>query len=78
MTEAENFIVDETKNENEEKENLNEGFSNPEKKQKLDAISCENRPNGEDQRARKVSKMYFETTFIREIIYRGITVKKLP
>lgn len=76
MTEAENFIVDETKNENEEKENLNEGFSNPEKK--LDAISCENRPNGEDQRARKVSKMYFETTFIREIIYRGITVKKLP
>ena len=67
MTEAEKFIVDETKKENEEKENLNEGLANPEKKQKLEAVSCGNRPNGEDQRSRKVLRL---TPSLRDYIYR--------
>ena len=59
MTEAENFIVENnTKKENEEKENRNENFSNPEKKPKLDLLFDENLPSGENLKARKVSKTY--------------------
>ena len=59
MTEAESFIVENnTKKENEEKENRNENFSNPEQKPKLDLLSGQNLPSGENLKARKVSKTY--------------------
>ena len=59
LAEAEIFIVENnTKKENEEKENRNENFSNPEKKPKLDLLPGENRTSGENLKARKVSKTY--------------------
>ena len=53
MTEAESFIVENnTKNENEEKENRNEKYLNPEKKPKLEFLPDENLPTGENLKSR--------------------------
>lgn len=53
LIEAGNFIAENnTKKESEEKENRNENISNPEKKPKFELLSTENKPSGENMRAR--------------------------
>ena len=49
--------MEETKNENEEKENQNGSVPNPEKKPKLEVTLGEDRPSGENLQARKALKI---------------------